>query len=146
MLQLVHNLLDIHTAFIFLKFWCHLGPIFTWYMIISQNLNNSKLISLYDNVRLIYECFITYNMPSGAKKQKYQTRKSPDGQNVFFLLLVLLLQMASSILHDFHDGFLPKTAALYTEQCTSPLVSFQRDSQLAINSITMWIITHCSNH
>ena len=52
------------------------------FQIIPQN---GKLVSLYDNLPFIYECFMTYNTPSSAKKtsRKYKTRKSPEGQNVF---------------------------------------------------------------
>ena len=53
----------------------------------SQNLKNGKLISLYNNVPFIFECFHDEQHTQWRQKalRKYRTRKSPDGQNVFLL-------------------------------------------------------------
>ena len=41
---------------------------------ISQNHKYSKLVNLYDYLPFIFECFMTYNMPSSTKKQHISTK------------------------------------------------------------------------
>ena len=55
------------------------------YKKISQNLKNGKLISLYNNVPFIVECFHDQQVSQWRKKasRKYQTRSSRNGRNVF---------------------------------------------------------------
>ena len=47
---------------------------------IFQNLKNSKLINLYNNVSFIFKCFCgeQHNQWYEKASQKYQTIKSPD--------------------------------------------------------------------
>ena len=40
----------------------------TQYIKISLNLSNGKIVSLYDNLPFIFECFVTYNTLSTMKK------------------------------------------------------------------------------
>jgi len=63
---------------------------------ISKFFKNGKIVSLYDNLPFIFECFMTYNMPSRAKKHHENTK--PESHQtakmfLFLLLLLLLLQM-----------------------------------------------------
>jgi len=61
---------------------------------------------------------MTNNTPSGTKKYHESTElESHQMAKIFFFLL---LQRASSNLRDSLKMFLHKTAAFFTEQCTSP--------------------------
>ena len=58
------------------------------YQIISQNLKNSKLISFYENIPFTFECFMTYNTASGAKKHCESTeQESRQTARMFFRVL-----------------------------------------------------------
>jgi len=46
---------------------------------IIQNL--VKLVSLYDNLPFVFECFMTYNTPSSAEKKIYIYRESTEPQS-----------------------------------------------------------------
>jgi len=84
----------------------------------EKSLKSSKLVSLYDNVQFIFECFMTYNMPCSAKKHHKSTKpESHLTTKIFFLFF----RQASSQLCD-SLTFMHKTAAFYTKQCTSPLL------------------------
>jgi len=80
-----------------------------------------KTINLYDNLPFIFECFMTYNIPSCAKKHRKQKRKTKRKK---------VTRQPTSFLSSSSDRrvqkcmtpwwFSGKTAAFYTEQCTSP--------------------------
>ena len=84
-------------------------------------------ISIYYTLLFIFECFHDKQHTQWRYKasQKYQTRKSPEGQNIF-------LSSSSSSSSDrlvqicvtLSRWFLHKTAAFSTEQCTSPSLFF----------------------
>ena len=85
-------------------------------------------ISIYYTLLFIFECFHDKQHTQWRYKasQKYQTRKSPEGQNIF-------LSSSSSSSSDrlvqicvtLSRWFLHKTAAFSTEQCTSPSLFFR---------------------
>ena len=68
-------------------------------MIIQKMSHNLKLISIYNNVPFIFECFMTYNTPSGLKKAGCQIARWPKSSS-----------SSSSMMMHF----------TYTEQHTSP--------------------------
>jgi len=70
----------------------------------SQNLKNGKLVSLYDSVPFILECFITLNMPRSAKKHHESTR--PEDQKDF-LLSGICLVVQGFILNPGKGGISP---------------------------------------
>ena len=55
---------------------------------ISQNIKYGKLISLYNNVPFIFECFHEQQDSQWHEKasQRYQTKNSQNGPNFFILL------------------------------------------------------------
>ena len=69
------------------------------YKKISQNLKNGELISLYDNIVFIFECFHDWQDSQWHEKasRRYQTRNSQNGPNVF---LSSFFRRASSILRE----------------------------------------------
>jgi len=93
------------------------------YKKIPQNLKNGKLISLYNNVPFIVECFHDQQVSQWCKKasRKYQTRSSQNGRNVF--LSFFLLSSSDGLAHycvNLSRWFTHETAAFYTGQCTTP--------------------------
>ena len=69
---------------------------------ISQNLRNGTLISLYNHIPFIFECFHDHQDSSHREKpsRKYLTRHSQNGQIVFlsfFLLLSFFRQLSSTL-------------------------------------------------
>ena len=71
----------------------------------------SKTVNLYYNVLFIFECFMTYTRKSIAKVSNQKVARRPKHFSFFFLFVLTLSQWFSH-----------KTAAFYTEQCTSPLL------------------------
>ena len=73
------------------------------YIKISPNLKNGELISLYDNILFIFECF--HDQPDSQWHEKaswkYPTKQQQNGQIVFLLLLLLsFFRRASSVLRQ----------------------------------------------
>jgi len=87
---------------------------------ISQNLKNSKLISLYNNALFIFKCFLTNKTPSSARKHRKGTkpRTRKIGQMFFFFLLSSdgLAQYCMNLSH----WFTHEIAAFCMEQYTTP--------------------------
>ena len=86
--------------------------------IISQNLKNSKLISLYSIVLFIFKCFSWWTTSpvawkSIAKVLNQKVARQPNG-----FLSSSFFRWASSFLCDSFAMVLHKTAAFYTKQCT----------------------------
>jgi len=99
----------------------------------------------------------TYNMPIVVRekhhKSSYQTRKLPDGQNVSSSSSDGLVQNCMTL----SLWFSHKTAAFYTEQCTSPSLFYnfevsQGGSNRSLNNYSIisnaifknWCM--CTNH
>jgi len=73
----------------------------TWqYIKISPNLKNGELISLYDNVLFVFECFHDQQDSQWCEKAswKYPTKQQQNGPNVF--LLSSFFRRASSMLRQ----------------------------------------------
>ena len=90
---------------------------------ISQNLKNSKLVSIHDNLPYIFVCFMTYNMPTSMKKRrKVPNQKVSRRPKCFSFFFFFLFRQATSNFKivTLSQWFSYKTAAFYTEQCTSP--------------------------
>ena len=94
-----------------------------------QNLTNDKYISLYDNVPFIFKCFNDQRHSQRREKtsRRYQTRNSQNGPNVFlssfFFFFLLSSDRLVQICVTLSLWFSHKTAAFFTEQCTSPSLS-----------------------
>ena len=75
------NIIELVDSYVGIAQTCNIWQ----YKKIAQNLINGKLISLYNNVPFIFECFHDEQHTQWRQKalRKYRTRKSPDGQNVF---------------------------------------------------------------
>ena len=71
----------------------------------------------------IFKCFHDKQYAQWHKKalRKYQTRKSPDSQNVFLSFFFFFRRLVQNCV-TLSGWYLHKTAAFYTEQCTSPLL------------------------
>ena len=73
------------------------------YIKISPNLKNGELISLYDNVLFIFECFHDQQDSQWREKasRKYPTQQQQNGQIVFLLSFFLsFFRRASSLLRQ----------------------------------------------
>jgi len=73
------------------------------YIKISPNLKNGELVSLYDNVPFIFECFHDQQDSQWREKAswRYQTRNSQNGQNVFLsFFFFFFFRRASSVLSE----------------------------------------------
>ena len=83
----------------------------------SHNLNDSKLVNLYDNLPLIFECFMTYNMPRSVKKCCESTEpQSWQAPKMFVILLPLLLffrQASSKLRNSFTMVFAQNSSILH---------------------------------
>ena len=77
----------------------------------SQNLKNNKLVSLYDNVPFIFECFMIYNMLSSVKNN---VPPPPLLLLLLFLLFFVFFGQASSKV-TLSRWVMHKTAAFHTE-------------------------------
>ena len=88
------------------------------YIKISPNLKNGELISLYDNILFIFECFHDQQDSQWREKasRKYPTKQQQNGQIVF---LLSFFRWASSMLCEPLSWFTHETAANYPEQCTT---------------------------
>jgi len=90
------------------------------YIKISPNLKNSKLISFYDNVLFIFECYHDQQNSQWREKalRKYPTKQQQNGQIVFFFFLSS--DGVAQCCINLSRWFTHKTAAFFTEQCTTP--------------------------
>jgi len=101
---------------------------------ISQNLKNSKLISLDNNVPFNFKCFHDQQDSQWCEKasQRYQTNNLQNGPNVFLLLSSFFFLLSSDGLAQYcmilSRWFTHKTAAFCTERCTTPSLFSQLGS------------------
>ena len=106
------------------------------YIKISPNLKNGELISLYDNVLSIFECFHDQQDSQWPEKasRKYPTKQRQNGQ-IVFLSSSFFLSSDGLAQHcvNLSRWFTHETAAYSTEQCTtpSPLTSKPRKAHVA---------------
>ena len=94
------------------------------YKKISPNLRNGTLISLYNHIPFIFECFHDQQDSSHREKpsRKYHTRHSQNGQIVFLSFFFFFLSsdnLAQRCL-NLSRWFSHETAAFSTEQCNVP--------------------------
>jgi len=84
----------------------------------SPNLKHGELISLYDSILFIFECFHDQQDSHWREKasRKYPTKQQQNGQIVFLLSSDGLAQYFVNL----SRWFTHKTAAFSTEQCTTP--------------------------
>ena len=91
------------------------------YIKISPNLKNGELISLYDNILFIFECFHDQQDSQWRKKasRKYSTKQQ---QKLFFFFFFFFLSSDGLAQYcvNLSRWFTHETAAFSTEQCTTP--------------------------
>ena len=93
------------------------------YIKIPPNLKNGELISLYDNILFIFECFHDQKDSQWREKasRKYPTKQQQNGQIVFLLLSFFLSSDGlAQYCVNLSRWFTHETAAFSTEQCTTP--------------------------
>ena len=90
------------------------------YIKISPNLKNGELISLYDSILFIFECFHGQQDSRWHEKasRKYPTKQQQIGQIV--ILLFLSSDGLAQYCVNLSRWFTHETAAFSTEQCTTP--------------------------
>ena len=79
-------------------------------MIVHQNLKNGQVVSLYDNLPFIFECFITYNTPSSTKKQCKNTE--PENRQMAFFFF-FFWQASSNLRDSFTVTFAQNSSILH---------------------------------
>ena len=93
---------------------------------LNTNLKNSELISLYDSIQFILECFHDQEDSQWHKKalRKYPTKQQQNGQIVFLSSSFFFLSSdrLAQYCVNLSCWFTHETAAFSTEQCTTPLL------------------------
>ena len=86
---------------------------------LNTNLKNSELISLYDSIQFILECFHDQEDSQWHKKalRKYPTKQQQNGQSIF---LPLSSDGLAQYCVNLSCWFMHEMAAFSTEQCTTP--------------------------
>ena len=93
----------------------------------SQNLKNGKLIGLYNNVPFIFKCSHDEQHAQWCEKASRSTEsESCQMANMFLSFFFSSSSSSDGLVQNcmtLSQSFSHKTAAFYTEQCTSPLLS-----------------------